>query len=58
MARTPKKQKAKKRSTATLGASPIVETAPNAPDDCPDREPGSWCVVRVAVGLIAGGLEG
>ena len=29
----------------------------NAPDDCPNREPGTWCPVRVAAGLVAAGLE-
>jgi len=31
--------------------------APRAgPDDCPQREPGTWCPVRVLAGLVAAGL--
>jgi len=24
--------------------------------DCPGREPGTWCIVRAAAGLVAAGL--
>jgi len=27
-----------------------------SPDDCPQREPETWCPVRVLAGLVAAGL--
>ncbi len=40
--------------------SPIeaMKSAFSAADDCPRREPGTWCPVRVAAGFVAAGLEG
>jgi len=44
-------------SARSAGRSADSKNTPaGSPADCPQREPGTWCIVRAAAGLVAAGL--